>query len=150
MVAVLVLLVGAGAFFGGMKYQQTQAAGNNSRSGQATQDVENQNGQGHPGGPEGFNGNGRGGATRGEIISQDDNSITVKLEDGSSKIVILSNNTTINKTSSGTQSDLKTGERVSVFGTNNSDGSVTAQNISIGGGMFRNGQDDEDRPNPSQ
>jgi hypothetical protein len=73
----------------------------------------------------------------GEIISQDDTSVTVKMPDGSSKIVILSENTTINKSSTGSKTDLKTGEQITAFGTQNQDGSVTAQNISIGGMMFR-------------
>ena len=72
----------------------------------------------------------------GEIISQDDNSITVKLQDGSSKIVILSDKTTINKTSEGSKDDLKSGEKVTAFGKENSDGSITAETISIGG-MFK-------------
>jgi ribosomal protein S1 len=67
----------------------------------------------------------------GEIISQDDKSITVKLQDGSSRIVILSDQTEINKTSEGSKEDLKTGERITTFGTENSDGSVTAQNVQL-------------------
>jgi hypothetical protein len=83
----------------------------------------------------------------GEIISQDDTSITVKLQDGSSKIVILSGNTNINKSSEGSKSDLKTGERVTAFGTTNSDGSITAQNVSIGGNMmFRGGLPGQNNP----
>ena len=73
----------------------------------------------------------------GEIIAADDESITVKLADGSSKIIILSDKTAINKASEGAKTDLKVGERVTAFGSNNTDGSVTAENISIGTGMFR-------------
>ncbi len=67
----------------------------------------------------------------GEIISSDDKSITVKLVDGSSKIVIVSESTVINKSAEGARADLKTGEKVAVFGTENADGSVTAQNIQL-------------------
>lgn len=67
----------------------------------------------------------------GEIISADDKSITVKLTDGSSKIVLLSDKTSINKASEVSKTDLKVGEKVSVFGQTNSDGSVTAQNIQL-------------------
>lgn len=67
----------------------------------------------------------------GEILSSDDKSITVKLNDGSSKIVLLSDKTSINKAEVATSSDLKTGEKVSVFGQTNTDGSVTAQNIQL-------------------
>ena len=38
----------------------------------------------------------------------------------------------INKASTGSKKDLKTGIRVVVFGIENSDGSITAQNISLG------------------
>ena len=69
----------------------------------------------------------------GEVLSQDENSVTVKEADGSSKIVILSDKTSINKTTSGSKTDLKTGEKITAFGTSNSDGSITAENISIGG-----------------
>lgn len=67
----------------------------------------------------------------GQIVSQDDKSITVKMNDGSSKIVILSVKTSINKASEATKDDLKTGDNVAVFGTENSDGSVTAQNVQL-------------------
>jgi len=57
--------------------------------------------------------------------------ITVKLPDGSSKIILLSEKTSINKASEGSVADLVVGEKVAVFGTTNTDGSVTAQNIQI-------------------
>jgi hypothetical protein len=67
----------------------------------------------------------------GEIIAADEKSITVKLQDGSSKIVLLSDKTEINKTASTTKEDLKVGEKVAAFGTENSDGSVTAQSVQL-------------------
>lgn len=70
----------------------------------------------------------------------DDKSITVKLQDGSSKIVLLSNTTAYNKSATGAKSDLKTGEKVAVFGTENSDGSVTARDVQLNprtGGFVR-------------
>lgn len=82
----------------------------------------------------GGRGQGRFGQDRpanGEIISADDKSVTVKLQDGSSMIVLLTNTTAFNKSAEGSKSDLKVGERVAVFGTENSDGSVTAQNVQL-------------------
>lgn len=114
---ILVLVVGGSTFFGGMKYQETKSprAGffQGARNGQLAQ--RNQ----------GFR------PVNGEILSLDDKSITVKLQDGSSKIILLTDTTAINKSAEGSRSDLKTGEKVAVFGTENSDGSVTAQNIQL-------------------
>lgn len=118
---ILIIIVGVGGFYGGMQYQKSQRG--NFASGQFT----NRNG-----GQGGFGG--RGGNNRpviGEIISQDDNSITVKMQDGSSRIVILSDKTTINKATVAVKSDLKVGEKVVVFGAINTDGSVTAQNVQL-------------------
>lgn len=119
---IVLLVVGlAVGFFGGMQYQKTQRSGLGQARGQAgNQFGRRVNGQ---------NSNNR--PVAGEIISADDKSITVKLPDGSSKIVLVSDSTQINKATTTTNSDLKTGEKVAVFGTQNSDGSVTAQNIQL-------------------
>jgi hypothetical protein len=52
----------------------------------------------------------------GQILSIDDKTMTVKMMDGSSKIVILPDNVTISKTDSGSKADLKVGENIGVFG----------------------------------
>lgn len=133
-VAATVVVVGAVAFFGGMHFQKTQ------RRGAA---MELGNGQFRQMGGGNFQGAGAGrGMTAfrpvsGEIVSQDDKTITVKLPDGSTKIVILSEQMTVNKSEATEKSQLKTGEKITVFGTANQDGSVTAQNISIGEMMMR-------------
>lgn len=67
----------------------------------------------------------------GEVLSVDDKSMTVKLPDGSSKIVVLSGTTVISKSDTATISDVKVGDKVGVFGTDNSDGSVTAQSVQL-------------------
>ena len=116
-ILVVALLVGAGGFFAGMKYQQSK----NPRFG---------NFQGARNGQSGQRGQGFR-PVNGEILSADEKSITVKLQDGTSRIVILSDTTTYNKTAEGSKADLKTGDRIAVFGTDNSDGSVTAQNVQL-------------------
>lgn len=73
----------------------------------------------------------------GEIIDAGGNSITVKLSDETSKIIILTDASSIKKTEDGTTDDLSEGVEVTIFGEENSDGSITAQNIQIGSGMFR-------------
>lgn len=120
---ILVVVFAGAGFYGGMKYQQSQR---NNFAGQFG------SGQGIRNNRTGVTGN-RGGfrPVFGEIIAADDKSITVKLQDDSSKIILISKKTTINKAQTVTQSELKVGEKVSVFGSENTDGSVTAQNVQL-------------------
>ncbi|OGM11826.1 hypothetical protein A2Z22_00080 [Candidatus Woesebacteria bacterium RBG_16_34_12] len=125
---IVALVVGVGAFFGGVQYQKSKKV--SFTPGQF------QNGIRPSGFPQrnGFQG---GRPVSGEITSIEDNTITVKTQDGSSKIVIYSDSTKVNKTSEGLKEDLKVGEQVMVIGSEGTDGTVTAQNISIGGNFFR-------------
>jgi len=114
----LVAIVAAGAgFYGGMKYRQ-----------QARMNTIGNFANRLP-----ANGTTRSGfrPVSGEIIKADDTSITVKLSDGGSKIILLSGATNITKAEKKGKSDLVTGKHVAVFGTENTDGSVTAQNIQL-------------------
>ena len=122
MVAVIII-VGAGSFYEGMKYGQSSSL--------ATVSQGNFRGAGAIGGRRG-NGSGMGGdAASGEIISKDDKSITIKLRDGGSKIIFISDSTQVMKSISGAISDLAIGDQVMSFGTANPDGSVTAKSIQI-------------------
>ncbi len=127
--SVLIMAVGGGGFFGGMQYQKSQisARGDGQFANRGAGNGAQRNGTT----------NGR--PIQGEIISLDDKSITVKIQDGSSKIVILPDSVTVTKTDTATKADLKAGITVGVFGTSNSDGSVTAKNIQLNP-MFRMGQ----------
>ncbi len=116
---VIVIIVGAGAFFAGTKYQSVQGTRGNFGNGQFR-------GRGFNT-PSGTNRS----VLRGSVIDMSGSSMTIKLQDGSSKIVILSDKTVINKSTQGTKDDLKSGENVAVFGSNNSDGSVTAEDIQL-------------------
>lgn len=130
---VAIIVVGTGAFYGGMQYEKSKLSslgllrssanqgqgGNRQNGGQG----QGQNRQGR--GPNGGN------FASGQIISKDDKSITVKMQDGSSKIVYFSDSTTVGKTTQGAVSDLNTGEQVMANGTSNPDGSIAAQNIQI-------------------
>lgn len=129
-IAVVVLLVvGAAAFYGGMIYGKSQNARPNFSA-------ENFQGMRNRGGPNGT------GFILGDIIAKDANSITLQLPNNSgSKIIFYSGTTQIGKFTSGTANDLATGASVSVTGTTNSDGSITAQNIQIRpAGQTRPGQ----------
>jgi Cu/Ag efflux protein CusF len=126
---LLLIIVGGAAFFGGIKYQQskTPAGGQFAFRGNGAQGgrFSLQGGQNRAG-ARGF-----GGATFGKVDAIDANSITLKLQDGSSKIINISSTKTFNKTDSAAKTDVKTGDTVAAIGTSNSDGSITAQSIQL-------------------
>lgn len=132
------IVIGGGAFYGGMKYEKNSvskmtpqqlfsmiggSAGNGNRV--------VLNGQGGAGNGQFRNRDGSGGAVAGEIIAKDASSITVKGQDGGSKIVLLSSSTEISKTVSGQADDLAVGKTVNVSGSSNQDGSISAKNVQI-------------------
>lgn len=134
---VLVLAVGAGAFYGGMKYDQVQRASQFAArgggfgqpgSGGTTGRTGGQRGTGAPGG---IQNGGAGDFSGGQITAKDDTSVTVKTRNGSSQIVFLSPSTTVGKSVSGSASDLSVGQEILANGKNNPDGSLAATNIQI-------------------
>lgn len=72
-----------------------------------------------------------GGATAGQIIASQDGTLTVQMADGSTKLVLVSGSTQVMKSTVGSLADLASGTEVSVTGTPNSDGSITAQSVQI-------------------
>ncbi|MFH1192817.1 MAG: DUF5666 domain-containing protein [Candidatus Jorgensenbacteria bacterium] len=124
-----IVVVGGAGFYGGMVYGKGQQTAVQPRGGLAQ-----------------FGGQQNGGMARrsagnfvgGEILNKDDKSITVKMQDarlpdgqGGSKIVFLSGATKVSKTVESSLNDLAVGENVTVNGTANPDGSVTAQSIQV-------------------
>lgn len=127
---IVAVLVGGLGFYGGTLYQknkQGNLAGGRMNRGFAPQ----QGGAARQGNALGTR------PVSGEITNIDNESITIGTQNNGSKLVIFSDSTKINKMSEGTKSDLATGIQITVMGTENSDGSITAQNISIGTGIFR-------------
>ncbi|HEX8932069.1 MAG TPA: DUF5666 domain-containing protein [Patescibacteria group bacterium] len=123
-IAIVIALVigGASGFLAGMHYQNTQRLSLSGTNGY----MMNRQGYGA--------GQFRNGGMRpvvGEITNKDATSITVKLQDGSSKIVLVSDKTPVNKEATASAADLQTGEKIAVFGTTNADGSVTAQAVQL-------------------
>lgn len=123
--AVVVILSSGVSFYAGTKYRsstspQTTFSGRNGafvRQGAGQQAGGRQIIRGRP--------------IIGEVISQDEGGVTIKLPDGSSKIVAMSAKTTISKTTNTTKDELQPGAKVAAFGIENPDGSVTADNIQL-------------------
>jgi len=67
----------------------------------------------------------------GEIISKDATTITVKTQNGSTKIILYSGSTEVSKSTLGTAEDLAVGTNVRISGTSSSDGTVTAKTIQV-------------------
>jgi len=130
------IAVAGGAFYGGMKYQQSKnPLGNFSRQNlqNLTTEERQQLSQGNAGGAmqRGFNRGDGSNFFTGEIISKDEQGLTIKTPDGSSKIIFFSASTEISKFASGTNEDLEVGKTVTVTGSANQDGSITAKSIQL-------------------
>lgn len=124
-IIIVLVIVGSGAFYGGMKYQQSKNSLDN---------FSRQNFQSNAGTAlrQGINIRGTGsGFLSGEVINKDDQSLTLKMTDGGSKIVFFSGSTEISKTAEGTASDVEIGKQIMVSGVQNSDGSYTAKTIQL-------------------
>ncbi|MGL5830857.1 MAG: hypothetical protein ACRCZE_01785 [Candidatus Altimarinota bacterium] len=129
-IVITAVLVGGAAFYGGMSYSQSLQT--NTFQGQG-------NIQGMNGGQMGrgmMPGGGRtsmaGNMVNGEIMSIDEQGITIKIPDGGSKIVLYGSDLAVNKQVELSKQDLVVGESVVINGTTNTDGSVTAKSIQIG------------------
>jgi hypothetical protein len=119
-----------------MKYQQGKspaAASGNFQRGAANISGALRNGR---------TGGGGNGFATGEILSKDDKSVTIQLRSpqnatgtagtqAGSKIIFFSASTEITKSASGTPADLQVGQTITVSGTANADGSVSAQSIQL-------------------
>jgi hypothetical protein len=134
-VVVGALVIGGGSFYGGMQYS------NQSRASLRGQFAAQGAGRGGVAGAGGRFGGAGGGFVAGTILSKDATSITLQLggpnasstNNGAtgSKIVLVNGSTEIGKFTTGTAGDLSVGDQVTVQGSANSDGSVTAQMIQI-------------------
>lgn len=120
---VVVLIVGSISFYGGLKFQENKFKQTNAFQYQAQGTGEN--GRFQQAGRRGLR------PENGEILDRDEKGITIKLRDGQSKIILFSNKTVIKKTQEATKNDLKKGEQVVIFGSENTDGIVSAENIQL-------------------
>lgn len=126
-VSLVILAVGGGAFFGGMKYQEGKSASVPA----GARNFQTMTGGGQA--PSGVRANRNGdGMIVGEIIAVDDDNVTVKSADGASKIVFFSEKTSIGNFIAAQADDLAIGQNITAAGTAGADGSIIAQNIQIG------------------
>jgi len=123
---IIFVVVAGGAFYGGMKYGQTKALSSLSRNSQNASP-----GQRQFSGRNGTNGANRGGFLSGQVLSKDNQSLTLKMSDGSSKIIFFSDSTQISKMADATTTDIEIGKQIMVIGQQNSDGSYTANTIQL-------------------
>ncbi len=120
-----IIVVGSGSFYGGMMYAQNKDVTTSLASSQARQSQ-----RGATGGIMRGTRNG-GGFSAGQIISKDDKSITLKLQDGGSKIIFFTSTTPVTKSVDGSAQDLTIGKEAVITGTSNQDGSISAQSIQL-------------------
>jgi hypothetical protein len=132
-IGVLFLATAGGSFYGGMLFQQSQAADIQARffadRGGAPGGFVGGQGGNFPGAGGGA-GNLAGGATVGEIKSIDGDVLTLSTPQSEIKVT-LTDTTLIQKTVAGAASDLQVGERITVRGERDSSGNVTATSIQI-------------------
>ena len=118
---LVALVVGVSCFYGGMAYGKNfkKAFRPDITGMEQRGDVANRAG------------GATGGFVSGEVISQDNQSINVKLKDTGTKIIFFSTSTQIMKISTGSTSDIAIGSNLTITGKANADGSITAQSIQI-------------------
>lgn len=119
--AILIIAVGGGAFYGGMKYQESKNPSFPNLT-QAQRQQFSERGIERGMGP---------GFLSGELIDKDENSLTLKMPDGSSRIVFFSESAEISKMTQGTFNDIEIGKQITVSVDQNSDATYTAKTIQI-------------------
>lgn len=136
LVIVLLVLVGAASFFGGTLTNKNKGRFMPGQQMGTRQGNQNVNGVAtkRANGIQMING---------EITAADDSSITVKTKDGSSQIVLLSSSTAYKTMTDGSKTDLVTGKNVTITGTKDTSGSLSATQISTGVDMPAGGPQGE-------
>lgn len=72
-----------------------------------------------------------GGFLSGTVAAKDSGSITINTRDGNSHVVLVTPATNVSKSVSGAISDVSVGATITVSGTTNSDGSISASLIQL-------------------
>lgn len=126
---IAIIIIGGGSFYGGMHYQKSKVSSFGSNRTGMMQGL-----GAYAGGNAGGGRTGRmmnSGFASGEVLAKDDKSITLKLKSGGSEIILLSDKTQVVKSDQGALTDLVIGQSLTINGTANQDGSLTAESIQI-------------------
>ena len=128
-VIISLIVVSGGSFYGGIKYAESKVSQGFTQKdsqqqkfpqGATKEDSQSKN-----------NGEARSNFLSGEILTKDEQSLTLKIPNGGSKIVFFSEATDVTKSASGSSEDFKEGQQIMITGEENSDGSYIAQTIQI-------------------
>ncbi|MCK4967988.1 MAG: hypothetical protein KAS12_02940 [Candidatus Aenigmarchaeota archaeon] len=130
LIIILIILIGGGTFYGGMKYGQSKVSTSVNSTNFQNLSVEQQQLIQKTGENQKLR-QGEIGLLDGEIILKDKESITIKMNDDSSKIIFYSEVTKIKNVAEGSINDIKVGESIAINGSQNTDGSYTAKIIQI-------------------
>jgi len=127
---ITILIIGGLGFFGGTLYAKASSGKNLQSNGfgnfqPGTSPLGDRTGSFQKGTNKGT------GMTSGEILSIDEKSLTLKLPDNGSKLILLSDTTEISKFATATKDELKIGTQLMINGTTNTEGSITAKSIQI-------------------
>ncbi len=139
LIVIAFIIIGGGAFYGGMKYAESRNSKGqfshidfqNLSPEERQQKFQEMGAAGIVLGGDRIRGRTGSGFVTGEIISKDNQSITIKLQDGSSKIIFFSDSVQIFKTTEGTIKDIEIDKQIMVSGSQNPDGSYTARTIQL-------------------
>ncbi|MEI6345943.1 MAG: hypothetical protein WCO79_01805 [bacterium] len=127
------VIIAALAFYAGLSYGK-RSSSVIATTGQGTNFSARTGGAGFAGG--GTTAGGRravagGGFATGEVLSKDASGVTLKLQDGGTKIIFIATSTQVMKATIGSLADLAVGTNVTIMGTTNSDGSIAAKSVQI-------------------
>lgn len=128
---LVALVVGGGCFYWGMVYGKGLGKGLMGKNFNPEQLGANFEGMGQRGNRAMGTGATGLGMLIGEVVSQDNQSLTLSIKDSGTKIVFFSSSTQVMETKQVSLSDITVGSSLMVNGKQNTDGSLTAQSIQI-------------------
>jgi len=123
---IILIIVGGGSFWGGIQYEKNKISSQRP----SFQNLQNLSPEQRQQFAQRAGGTGTN-FLSGEVISKDEQSLTLKMSDGGSKIIFFSDSTQISKTTEGKIEDIEVGKQIIVSGNQNSDGSYTAKTIQL-------------------